>query len=259
MLGREDHGKHTYKGDAIEQQVYFEKMLKAMYCKEYNIADANELIGIVDMADYYRTLPAVSRSIVGVLSISPVLAAAIYKEPTKLLHAAYKLHHKALFNDCFVHAVGLYESEGKIEEYGQEEFNDIIEIGHARLCIELVKLEKRLQAIEKHDCLLDLRKHHHDIHNNSQKIIVPSFWCEASNRQKALLEKTSLPHFYHLWQYNEEVGIDVFLAIAKIRARRLELDTKGAFQSGVGIFQDRFLCAKMFDHEFPWDLEATQW
>jgi hypothetical protein len=81
-------------------------MLCAIFGREYQLPNGTALIRMTTLAEYYRCLPAIANSITGPIFTTPSFIPSISINPCALLDAAYKLRHKALFRECFIHVLG---------------------------------------------------------------------------------------------------------------------------------------------------------
>jgi hypothetical protein len=88
------------------EELAFSNMLCAIFGREYQLPNGAALIRMTALAEYYRCLPAVANSITGPIFTTPSFIPSIPSNPCALLDAAYKLRHKALFRECFIHVMG---------------------------------------------------------------------------------------------------------------------------------------------------------
>ncbi|PVH87076.1 hypothetical protein DL98DRAFT_350421, partial [Cadophora sp. DSE1049] len=95
----------SFKGKRSQEQKAFNNVLCAIFNREYKISSAAELNSMVTQAEYYGVLPVVSNSLTGPFYTSAGLLSPDC-DATTLLQSAFKLRHKALFRECFIHVLG---------------------------------------------------------------------------------------------------------------------------------------------------------
>lgn len=90
------------------------------------ICDPEELVDLVELADYYRALRIVSCTLDQGL-IHGIEEGLMYKmmdDPYKILRLAVKLRNETLFQECLCLSLGLWASP-KFEESKDNEVRDI--------------------------------------------------------------------------------------------------------------------------------------
>ncbi|PVH87079.1 hypothetical protein DL98DRAFT_355713, partial [Cadophora sp. DSE1049] len=84
----------------------FETMLSAVYLKPYVIDSCHLFLSLTKLADFYCTLPVVSRTLDIAFHISPKFIQEIPRYRCKIFTAAVKLRNKILFKESLIWVVG---------------------------------------------------------------------------------------------------------------------------------------------------------
>ncbi|CZR55435.1 uncharacterized protein PAC_05323 [Phialocephala subalpina] len=115
-----DNDLSGYKGDSKHQERCFHKLICAIYTRPYVIYSFKCLQTLVELADYYRALPIVSRTLDSVLLNGDKRNICVREDCYDILALAAKLRNKLLFREALIHIVGSTDEadsyEGSLED-----------------------------------------------------------------------------------------------------------------------------------------------
>jgi hypothetical protein len=199
------------------------------------------------LAEYYCTLPILSISLWGPLVNSLGLIPNIKSTACNTLVAAYKLRHKQLFNDSFIHVLGPWKKPhyDQLKDLEPKLFQ----------MAEAADFKMREQLLKVQQGMFDIFA---DVNNNfkdTAKTIV-------GLAEFALDEKghVVLPQYFRLChdqKYKSEEGqAAVRKLLGPLLKKNLVLD-KSTSRAGQGPFKDCFLSFQV--DTYPWDESQIDW
>jgi hypothetical protein len=205
-----------------------------------------EIQTLAKHAEYYCALPIVSHSLWSPLVNCPKFISSIGQSPCLTLIAAYKLRHKQLFNDSFIHCLGpwknpryreLEKEEPKLFKLAQEAYN---------------KMSRTLLKV--HQGIFEIFADAEDSFKDTAKIMV-------SLADKALDKNhmVSLPRYFRLchdYNYKSNEGSEaVKKLLGPLLKNNLILDKSKI--AGRGEFMGFFLSFQV--GQYPWDGSQLDW
>lgn len=212
-------------------------------------------------AEYYCCLPIVSHSLWGPLANSPRFVPTIGQSPCLTLVAAYKLRHKQLFRDSFIHCLGPWKNPRykQLEELKELKLFAMAEAAHTKMCAKLLEVQQGMVEIfaDAEGCFGD-----------TGRTMVALADKALDNQRKVPLDdktfdnhrKVLLPRYYRLCHdhdYKSEKGATaVKKLLGPLLKKNLVLD-KSKNGSGQGEFRDFFLSYQVAP--YPWDDSQIDW
>lgn len=113
-----------------------------MYIRPYSFDDAEELLAMVRLADFYLALPILSSSVTAALLQSPPI---VEENAAKLLVAAEQLKNPHLFRECIVYLVANFDKTA-----GDTLFREttphlyrLVQTSYANVCMAMIDVEKK--------------------------------------------------------------------------------------------------------------------
>ncbi|TVY56986.1 hypothetical protein LCER1_G003336 [Lachnellula cervina] len=240
-----NENRSPFKGDSALEEKAFEKMLCAIFGHVYQIANGAELLCVTKLAIKYRCLPAVSSSLWGPIGTSPRLVPDISINPSSVLFAAYKLRHKELFKEAFIHVLGPASSPRYTK------LTDPV----LRSMAHLVYVKFQSKLLEAHEAILDL-------HSNPKKygVVVQQMAKLATKSTRDSDGKVMKPmYFRQCFEMACEKRVceeELERILGPLMKSKLYLDKTGA-TAGKGDFKDSFLCFE--PNRIPWDENERDW
>ncbi|CAL3972274.1 unnamed protein product [Diplocarpon coronariae] len=225
--------------------VAFEKLLCAIYRREYTIAGLGELSDMTRLAEWYGCLPTFSASLYTALWHSGQLVAEIPSNCNSALLLAQKLRHPLLFREALVHVVGQWEGYSSRFLDGHYSLVCAATLAYTRVCERLLATNQELFLA---------------INRDGQ---VRQELCAATSDIQREQLPTQNAHFYrHLhdqWEGRPGDGLaSVMPSLQSLLENKLMLE-RGRVRAGEADYQHRFLCAAIDDCELPWDPEEEDW
>jgi len=196
------------------------------------------------LADYYRALPALSRS------LYRAFAQKIFDvwdcEPehlSKVLNAAIKLRHPDLFRECIVSLAGKWGTEPGLSRYDQK-ISKLITPARNGIGYKIAQAEDQIKRL------------------TAQYIPL-----EPEINKVKLMKYLSLPEYYRnlkdgqgeydTCNYGNQ-KYEVEKALYTLLENNLKFGGSKAL-SGTEPFENHFLCATISDDDLPWDCTQTDW
>jgi hypothetical protein len=200
---------------------------------------------MTSLADYYRALPALSRSLYRALTQYNTFE-AFSCEPevlSKMLNAAIKLRHRDLFRECIILVAGKWDTEPVLSRHDQK-ISKLITATRNGIGYEIARAESKIKR-------LVAQYGHLQIEINKVK----------------LQEYSSLPEYFRrLKEGRGEYGYcdyrnerDEFEgALDTLLGNNLKFGGS-KYLSGEEPLEDYFLCATIDDDDLPWDHTQADW
>lgn len=116
----------------------------AFYGEPFVLVDAEELVELTKLADYYCALQTVSASILGAITLgNPNGCLADFWDDYEILFALYKLRHRQLFRDCVIVTAGDWDQcryDGKLLSIHDQNrmLASLVERVRGQICIKIV-------------------------------------------------------------------------------------------------------------------------
>ncbi|CZR55552.1 uncharacterized protein PAC_05440 [Phialocephala subalpina] len=252
----------------IEPQVYqyntdrevraFNFLLCAMYGRNLGLDGAHVLCTATDLADYYRTLPTLSKSVDAALRRNP-LELTDDDDMVKVLDAAYQLRHADLFRDC----ISLLA--GKIEILQGNQHGGI---GNGLGGFDINSFDLKYQPLLSKARASVTRR----VSEATQNLLNTPLGSEpvgvAISKLKVhnpyVDEEITLPVYfrrlYEAYDVQDAYWQPVREALHDVLSNGLLLEQSPFILAGKGEFQNRFLCADwVLDDDIPWDRTQKDW
>ncbi len=199
------------------------------------------------LAEKYRVLPILSISLWGPLVNSPALVPSIGPTACDTLIAAYKLRHKQLFNDSFIHVLGPWKKPGyhQLKDLEPKLFQ-MAQAAHANMRLQMLKVQQGMFEIfaDKDRNL-----------NDTAKTLV-GLAKRALDNNKSV----ALPRYFRLCydhKYKSDEGqVAVRKLLGPLLKKNLVLD-KSTNRAGQEPFEDFFLSFQV--DKYPWDESQIDW
>jgi hypothetical protein len=197
---------------------------------------------MVQMADYYCALPALSASLSGALFHSPKFRSTIGDFSTKLLGLATKLRHEVLFRECLIHVLGPWKKP-RYKAISNPNLYNIAQAAYNKMCADFVSCQQEASHILFEGPLNEV--------------------SQVTRKTREILKLTNqgdgfwMPAYYAALQGSLDIlryGKN-FPALESLLSNNLVLDPFG--ETGVGKYTDFFLCG--IDVELPWDKTESDW
>jgi hypothetical protein len=217
------------------------------------VLDVEELILMTDLADYYRALPALSKSLYRALYENTEFGVA-EREPElilKLLDASYKLRFRALFRECVVLLAGKWNNEQADLSGCDRNIQKLIIAARHGISNKIVKAyEEILRFSSEYPELgeeirrvtfrtdMDLPEYYRDVYCGN--ILEEDYDSE-----------------YEDGQYKEDITM-IESALKPVLENRLKFSGRDLL-AGERPFEKHFLCATIDDDDLPWDRTQTDW
>lgn len=233
----------TFKGNSTHEEKAFEKMLCAIFGREYNIIDGAELLRITQLAAKYGCLSAVSSSLWGPINTSPGLVPSIQNSPCQVLFAAYKLRHKHLFREAFVYVLGP-ESAPRYTKLTDPTLKSMAKLVHG-------KFQSKL--LVAHQALLNIHAH-----PKEYSALVSQHLIELATESIGPNNKVLTPMYFRkcfeLACENKVAEKEIEDILSSFMKSKLFLDKTGA-TAGKRKLKDSFLCFEPTN--IPWNETET--
>lgn len=233
----EDFGGSPYVRKS--QETAFEKLLLAFYGRPYTIEFFVEFHTMVQMAEDYCALPALSASLSGALFHSPKFRSNIGHFSTKLLGLAIKLRHEVLFRECLVHVLGPWKKPRYKAIFNPNLYN-IAQAAYNKMCADLVSCQQEIS---------------HIICEWPPNEVTRQTWEILKLTDQG--DGISMPAYYAALQKSLDILCygKSFPTLERLLSNNLVLDPFG--ETGVDNYTDFFLCGT--DVELPWNQTESDW
>jgi len=208
------------------------------------------------MADYYRVLPIVSRTLSHALFDSHDFISNIRYDSCAVLEAAAKLRHKTLFRDALVWAVGNWNKPDsrslsntrlrQVARYAYGEIAEQVALSSSRIFIGFAAVDNDAWSDKFRDAIFEPQENWSklsDYLRNQGEMNFPKFF-------RRVLEYQGLPEDIDM----DDLNIPDLLRNNLVLDRTTRLPGKDHTTD-----EDYFLCAEIDDEDPPWDLNETDW
>lgn len=235
------------EGETDQEISEFEKLLCAIYGRSYNIVNVDELLNLVEKADYYCVLPALSQTLDGAMVRSPEFVGDIRYRSLDLYVAAAKVRNALLFREALIWIVGPY-NDPEFQQLEDRSLRSIAKSVHGELSTRVLSVVQSLLV----DLHLDHAENYADDLNELVFGILPR---ENLDEGKKVL----LPWYFRrlVGRLPEEYIDDGMLQLLQ-NELKLSRDMYNAGASKNDL-EGHFLCATIEDQDLPWDPEEMDY
>ncbi|KAE8442861.1 hypothetical protein EG329_002603 [Mollisiaceae sp. DMI_Dod_QoI] len=230
-LSEENLDTTAYKGNKKHQQHCFLMILCAVYSKPYVLRSIRDLQILVELADYYRTLPSVSRTLTDALFNSGKFNSDIQKNCCLVLQMATEARNKVLFKEALCYAIGPWYHPKYLTLYMDKNLRKVCENVYNKVAATCMNMHYRIMKLD-----------HGETERLNDKI---SEWRQYQ-------DGVSLPVYFR------KVHSMGLIDASKLLTNNLVLQGRD-YLAGEGDYQDWFLCAEISDEDLPWDITQTEW
>ncbi|CAG8956668.1 hypothetical protein HYFRA_00012212 [Hymenoscyphus fraxineus] len=244
-----------FKGNSVLQENCFHNLLRAMFCRQSVVSSVEELGCLVEMADFYLCLPAVSNSLYETTINNQAFSRSIASYPCLALNCAYELRHALLFREAMIHCLG---------PVSKPRYKELISDKLRALCAYFEsKMTLKLHAVDNHLRLIQANKEvYGDVVHKFFYSTLSSCYQPGPNGEEGTM---FYPQYYRRLingnardKLPDNLIASIRRALEPINKNLLRLDTmRGSF--GIGDFKDAFLCYEVLDSDLPWDREQQDW
>jgi hypothetical protein len=246
----------SFKGDKKTEEAAFKKLLCAIYVLPYRIENAKVLTSLAEIADYYRALPIVSRTLSYALHDSQAFIRSIKCDPRRVFEAAAKLRHKVLFKDALVWVVGNWRYPA-FKELSDRKLRQVARCAYGEIA---TKVASSSSSIFIGFTAVDDEIWPESFRNS---ICEPQETWRVIREYLAYTEQINFPSFFHRIFEREDLPLDVSMSdlnIPGLLRNNLVLDRSPRSPGeSDGEDEEYFLCAEIEDEDLPWDLEEFDW
>jgi len=221
-----------------------------MYLLPYRIDDCNQLHTLTEMADYYRSLPALSRTFLSVLLKNPTVAHGIEHDVTGMFSASFKLRNEVFFRECLVWAVCKWgKDEPDYSEISDTKLRNVALMARHGITLKLAEVQQRILALIGRATMV------HDTPYKSGNYLgaIETACCTAYDSKENWIW---LPEYIRQLNNTREFEGQTFFQ--EILQNNLVLH-RGRLSSGIRAARYMFLCAEISDEGLPWDPQQTVW
>ncbi|KAH9215140.1 hypothetical protein DL95DRAFT_461401 [Leptodontidium sp. 2 PMI_412] len=129
----------SFAGDTDQETAEFEKLLCAIYNRSYSIANVDEFLSLVEMADYYCALPSLSQTLYSSMLRSPSFVGEIRHRSLDLFVAAAKVRNALLFREALIWIVGPY-NDPEFQQLEDRSLRSIAKSVHGELSTRVLDM-----------------------------------------------------------------------------------------------------------------------
>ncbi|KAH7319449.1 hypothetical protein BKA65DRAFT_569816 [Rhexocercosporidium sp. MPI-PUGE-AT-0058] len=238
----------TFKGSVMSEQRAFINLLSAIFSREYELADANELKSMTNLADYYRALPIVSYSLSGTIYSSPGFITSIGYDPCTILISASKLRHKLLFREGFISALGPWSKPRYRKlKHSHPELFKLADAAYKTVDAKISKLTRELFQIAA-DNSIPPKKKGKACPKLVQDVISSSY--EYVDKEGKILWPMFVENCKHCVHCDTSYQ-PLLTLLGELLQNESVLNKKAVV--GENCFEDQFMCFALSDAELPWD------
>lgn len=236
----------------------FEKLLCAIYGERYTVDSAKQLIRMTEQADYYRTLPALSRTLDGALANSPKLIAEIPSACCVLIICATKLRNALLFRECMVWAVSKFDQPyciyGSTLKKSHRRIFRVLDVVHGRIGMQVAHLHTAITMA----CFGNGDEDSRQARQIAARDAAVKRSVEGLDNVDIGSLSTRLPSYFR--EINDHECFEVVCGdeLDKMLNNELVFNHENA-QAGMGDCFGMFFCATIDNEDLPWDVTQKQW
>ncbi|TVY93029.1 hypothetical protein LAWI1_G004291, partial [Lachnellula willkommii] len=240
-----DVGKFT--GNQNAEISAFTIVIQAIYNWRFIIKSGAQLCLATELADYYCTLPSLSKSLDGAFGRSPAFCDGIFGNEIELLETAVKLRNAVLYRECMTLLMGPW-SKPKYLMIKDKKLKQLAALAHHSICHDVIISQNRLfrnilcrsgEAVNLYRELEREAGGYQTLHSTSLRL--PRLCRQLINKPYGELFESLLTN-----------NLTLFPAAGKAVC--------GPFsdkaQPGVPGYwcEDYFFCLEIEDDELPWDV-----
>ncbi|KAH8679759.1 hypothetical protein BGZ60DRAFT_428066 [Tricladium varicosporioides] len=241
----EDAGLSKFKGKPGFETRVFVKLLNALFSRGYQLLDCTELIKLAEFADYYCCLPIVSQSLYQVFYSSPGILETIGRNPCGMLKAAYRLRHKVLFKEAFIHVLGPW-SKPRYTNLQDADLYHMADTAHRKMKDNVLNIYQGILQV-----FSDPKRYGPDISKQ-----ITNLAMESRDPSGRVCVPLYFRKIYDLRPKKQAAEDWLDKVLEPILAKKLVLD-KTEYSSGEGKYRDFFLSIDV--GPLPWDKNDIDW
>jgi hypothetical protein len=253
-----------FKGNAKIEAELFKTLLCAIYNRPYTVKNTKFLVALTELADYYRALPVVSRTLSDALLDSRTFVNQMQvDEPYLICESAARLHHKVLFRDALIWVVGRWQVP-LTTEVSDRKLRQIAECAHGKIATSVSKILGKIMlgfcAYGSETWSFKFRKSICGPQLNDG----PNLYVQADTIDFEAAGMYNCPQFFRNIltknDWRRRVKMEG-LGIEELLENHLVLDQRNL---APGVVSDNlteyyFLCATVADDDLPWHPEEIDW
>ncbi|RDL32969.1 uncharacterized protein BP5553_08408 [Venustampulla echinocandica] len=236
---------NEFEGDWKHQQTVFNMLLCAIHGEPYYLTYA-ELVTLVGLADYYRALPILSRTLDESFERNPSLGVEIEWHCVDAFVLADKLRHAPLFRECLVYLLGPWQNPRYLELEDRKLWK-IAHNAYNEICAKIADVQEVIIPVYSmlssweisHDELERIARSSIDQH---QMINLPMYYRKLSDEVRFARD-----------------AAEIKMLLNDLLENNLKLSPFRLRKAGEDMLSDSFLCGEIDDDDLPWDLEETDW
>lgn len=210
------------------------------------------------MAAYYCALPAVSRTLTDALHDSKKFVDSIKEDPCAVLEAAARLHHRILFREALIWAVGNFTNP-EFRHLSDRRLRQIAKCAYGEIATKDSSSTSRI---------IDLAVFGIGDHYSWSDELVAGFTApnadinwDAQSQALSIRPPLNLPTIFRTTVSSNELRFNVSieqLYLLAVLKNNLVLD-RNQRVAGEGGEEDYFLSGEIEDEDLPWDLTEMDW
>lgn len=229
----------------------FEMLLCSVYGDSYDLTTPEQLLRLTEMADYYRCLPALSRSLDRALIHSPNFKITVPDFSCDLLICAMKLRNALLFRESLIWAVCSWEDPSYTElETTHQQLFKIAKSAYNEIGTKIAKLQLSITNW----MLMDKRglpQRSANSYDVALEAAESALWDE-----EILDDGFKAPEYFRrIMESHHPDSIDYDLE--NLLVNNLVLGQN--YSAGKEPHQGNFLCGTINDEDLPWDPTEKEW
>lgn len=241
----------NYKGNQGQQELTFEKLLKAFHRRPFEITSYNELELLTSLADYYLALPVLSTALYSSLCQSPNLVIEIRRMPNLFLQVAVKLRSEILLREALVFSCGPWHNPAYLT-LEDPKLKLMAASAYHRIAATIMKVQELCNLAQRGSKLWRENQHTH-VANGLRNIL---------GENGTILTTLSWPKYIrslsHASCYHSDYLVEMKAGCQLLLEDHRQFNPKRGL-AGEGEFDDYFFCAQISDEELPWDRTKADW
>lgn len=236
--------------DKAYESECFEKLLRAFYGYRYRLHGYRQLLKMTEMADYYRALPVLSRSLDGAMVNSPNLILDIDSHCVDLLICAAQLKNSLLFRECLIWSVASWASPKYTSlKTAHPKLFKVTKNVHDSIGANIAKAQTAITEMMLHaDQAITLREVARRSARDPLREVYEGNTGDLSTR---------LPFYFRTILESGKSTISIERSLRNLLENNLFFNP-GNDQAGEGKNLGNFFCATIDDEDLPWDQDSIE-
>lgn len=231
-------------------------MLRAIYFQSFDLHISEELLRLIDLADYYCALPILSKTLDSVLikHIRPC-GFDIRHHALELFVAAAKLRNVLLFRECLIWVVNPYhEPVFKSLTHTNRKLYHIAKSAHGEISAYVMKVLAAVMEQSSHNAIEQQCSTEFDDNvQESVRDLLPRDIASEYAPTKILYPKLLRLSEHSAYLSSSEAGVLAHLL-------KSNFVFEGGFcEAGKNNCEGDFLCAYIDELDLPWDVKELDW